>query len=164
MVGAAWGTLFTAILAVLIVVGSRNLQHFDAALVGYTFAVLFAAFGITLPLRDVAAAAADGAVLAARLAGVLPARATSARNLADWFARVVARLRAEPLHLRRGRLRGAAHLLIMWGCMLAAAITFPLVFGWVHFETVPGDLDVVSRLRLRLPDVRLPDRLASSAS
>jgi len=46
-VGAAWGALFTAILAVLIVVGSRNLQHFDAALVGYTFAVLFATFAIT---------------------------------------------------------------------------------------------------------------------
>jgi NNP family nitrate/nitrite transporter-like MFS transporter len=30
-----------------IVVGSRNLQHFDAALVGYTFATLFAAFGIS---------------------------------------------------------------------------------------------------------------------
>ena len=44
IVGAAWGALFTAILAVLIVVGSRNLQHFDAALVGYTFATLFAGF------------------------------------------------------------------------------------------------------------------------
>ena len=26
----------------------------------------------------------------------------------------------------------------MWGCLLAAAITFPLVLGWIHFETVPG--------------------------
>ncbi len=42
-----WGGLFTVVLAVLIVVGSRNLEHFDAALVGYTFATLFAAFGIT---------------------------------------------------------------------------------------------------------------------
>jgi hypothetical protein len=44
---AAWGFVFTALLAILIVVGSRNLDHFDAALVGYTFATLFAAFGIT---------------------------------------------------------------------------------------------------------------------
>jgi hypothetical protein len=29
----------------------------------------------------------------------------------------------------------------MWGCVLAFAITFPLVFGWIHFETVPGHLD-----------------------
>ena len=35
------------LLAAAIVVGSRRLQHFDAALVGYTFATLFAAFGIT---------------------------------------------------------------------------------------------------------------------
>jgi hypothetical protein len=28
----------------------------------------------------------------------------------------------------------------MWGCILAAAITFPLVWGWIHFETVPGHL------------------------
>jgi len=37
----------TAVLAALIVIGSRNLRHFDAALVGYTFATLFATFGIT---------------------------------------------------------------------------------------------------------------------
>jgi hypothetical protein len=30
----------------------------------------------------------------------------------------------------------------MWGCLLAAAITFPLVWGWIHFETVPGDLEM----------------------
>src|SRR4051812_15367617 len=44
---AAWGTAMTVVLAALIVAGSRNLDHFDAALVGYTFAVLFATFGVT---------------------------------------------------------------------------------------------------------------------
>jgi hypothetical protein len=44
---SAWGVAVTAALAALIVVGLRNLTHFDAALVGYTFATLFAAFGIT---------------------------------------------------------------------------------------------------------------------
>ena len=43
---AGWGLVATAVLAGLIVLGSRNLAHFDAALVGYTFATLFAAFGI----------------------------------------------------------------------------------------------------------------------
>src|SRR3954454_20348078 len=42
-----WGLITTAVLAILIVAGSRNLDHFDAALVGYTFATLFAAFGIS---------------------------------------------------------------------------------------------------------------------
>jgi molydopterin dinucleotide binding protein len=43
----ASGLLSVVILAALIVLGSRNWFHFDAALVGYTFAILFAAFGIT---------------------------------------------------------------------------------------------------------------------
>jgi hypothetical protein len=31
------------------------------------------------------------------------------------------------------------HQLIFWGCILSVAITFPLVFGWIHFRTAPGD-------------------------
>ena len=42
----ACGVLSTLVLAAAIVVGSRNLAHFDAALVAYTFACLFATFGI----------------------------------------------------------------------------------------------------------------------
>ena len=30
----------------------------------------------------------------------------------------------------------------MWGCIIAAAITFPLVWGWVHFETVPEHIEI----------------------
>ena len=26
------------------------------------------------------------------------------------------------------------HQLIFWGCLLAVAITFPLVFGWIDFQ------------------------------
>jgi hypothetical protein len=37
----------TLILGTLILVGSRNLAHFDAALVACTFSILFATFGLT---------------------------------------------------------------------------------------------------------------------
>ena len=40
------GVIATALLGALIVLGSRNLADFDSALVGYTFACLFATFGI----------------------------------------------------------------------------------------------------------------------
>src|SRR4249920_1444657 len=43
----AWALAWTFVLTAAIVVGSRNLQHFDAALDGYTFATLFAVFGIS---------------------------------------------------------------------------------------------------------------------
>jgi len=42
-----WSLGTTVALAALVLAGSRNLAHFDAALVAYTFAVLFAAFGLT---------------------------------------------------------------------------------------------------------------------
>ena len=41
-----WGLLTAGLLGAAIFVGSRNLRHIDAALVGYTFACLFAAFGL----------------------------------------------------------------------------------------------------------------------
>src|SRR5205823_11075088 len=46
LLAATWGVITTAILAAAIVTGSRKLAHFDAALVAYTFACLFATFGI----------------------------------------------------------------------------------------------------------------------
>jgi len=41
-----WGLFWSGLLAVAIFVGSANLRNIDAALVGYTFACLFAAFAI----------------------------------------------------------------------------------------------------------------------
>jgi len=29
---------------------------------------------------------------------------------------------------------------LLWGGIIGIAITFPLVFGWLHFEHIPGDL------------------------
>src|SRR6516225_4631785 len=42
-----WALIVTVLLGAAIIVGSRNLSRFDAALVAYTFASLFAAFGLT---------------------------------------------------------------------------------------------------------------------
>jgi hypothetical protein len=139
IVGAAWGTLFTAVLAVLIVIGSRNLQHFDAALVGYTFAVLFATFAITHryamwlqrpPTRR----------YWNRGWQLFFTRKYFLTNVRNWFVRVTADFALNRFIFRRQKARGLAHALIMWGCILAFAITFPLVFGWIHFETLPGDV------------------------
>lgn len=136
----AWGVLFTSILAVLIVVGSRNLDHFDAALVGYTFAVLFATFAIVYrysmwlqrpPTRR----------YWRRGWQVFFSRDYLARNIVNWFRRVIGEFALNGFIFRRDKGRGLAHFLIMWGCILAFAITFPLVFGWVHFETLPGDVE-----------------------
>ncbi len=146
----AWATLVTAGLAALIVVGSRNLQHFDAALVGYTFATLFATFGIAYryamwlhrpPTR----------MYWQRGWQAFFSRRSLGSNSVSLLRRTLVEFAANAYIFRRGRLRGLAHWLIMWGCILAAAITFPLVWGWVHFETVPGDLDTYRTFVFGLP-------------
>jgi hypothetical protein len=135
-----WGLLFTGFLAAVIVVGSRNLDHFDAALVGYTFATLFAAFGITYryamwlqrPPTRMYWRRGWQVFLTPRCVG---------SNLIEFLRRFFLEFAANRFIFRRARLRGVAHWLIMWGCILAALITFPLVWGWIHFTTVPGDID-----------------------
>jgi NNP family nitrate/nitrite transporter-like MFS transporter len=146
----AWATLVTATLAALIVVGSRNLQHFDAALVGYTFATLFAAFGISYryamwlnrpPTR----------MYWRRGWQAFFSRRQVAGNAVSLARRALVEFAANAYIFRRGRLRGLAHWLIMWGCVLAAAITFPLVWGWIHFATVPGDLHMYRTFVFGIP-------------
>lgn len=136
-----WGVLVAALLAILIVLGSRNLQHFDAALVGYTFATLFAAFGITYryamwlqrpPTR----------LYWRRGWQVFASPRFLGRNVIEFLRRLFLEFALNRFIFRRARLRGLAHWCIMWGCILAAAITFPLVWGWIHFRTVPGQIDV----------------------
>jgi nitrate/nitrite transporter NarK len=135
----AWAALWTAALAAAIVIGSRRLEHFDAALVSYTFATLFATFGITYrygmwlnrPPTRMYWRRGWQAFFTPRRMG---------RHGFSLGRRTLLEFAANNYIFRRGRLRGLAHWLIMWGCLLAAAITFPLVWGWIHFETVPGNL------------------------
>lgn len=137
----AWALFMSATLVALVVAGSRNLAHFDAALVGYTFATLFAVFAITYryacwlerPPTRMYWRRGWQALFAPRF--LLP-------NLAALVRRAVVDIGGNRFIFRRERLRGAAHWGIMWGCLLAAAITFPLVWGWIHFETADGRLDV----------------------
>ena len=134
---AAWATMWTAILVAAIVVGSRNLQNFDAALVIYTFACVFSWWGVTYHYyiwlqkpptqlfwrRGWEMFWKDGI-----LRSTVRAFALSGRNLA-W----------QTFIYRRSRLRWWMHQFLFWGCLLAAAITFPLVFGWIYFESAPHD-------------------------
>jgi hypothetical protein len=140
LTAGAWGLLATAALAVLIVIGSRNLAYFDAALIGYTFGTLFAVFGVTYryamwlqrPPTRLYWLRGWQSFLNPRYA--LP-------NLVNWVRRMITDVALNRFIWRRSPLRGLAHALIMWGCVIAALITFPLVFGWLHFQTVPDDLE-----------------------
>ncbi len=133
----AWATMATAFLVAAIVVGSRNLQNFDPALVIYTFAVVMATWGIVYHYaiwlnkpptrrffeRTFELIRAEGPM---RSVGVL-SRTFATHMLGQTFIR------------KRSHLRWWMHQLLFWGCLLAVAITFPLVFGWIHFGSAPDD-------------------------
>jgi hypothetical protein len=152
---AAWGTALTLIVAALIILGSRNLAHFDAALVGYTFAVLFAVFGITYRYA-MWLQRPPTALYWKRGWQVFLRPKHLVRNVGEWFARVTRDFALNQFILRRGKARWGAHMLIMWGCIVAIAITFPLVFGWIHFETLPNNLEWYRAYVFGFPTISFP--------
>lgn len=139
-VACAYGLAALTVLGGMIVLGSRRLSHFDAALVGYTFATLFASFGITYRYA-MWLQRPPTALYWKRGWQVFLHPQSWFRNLALWFARLFSVFFANSFIWKRSLSRGAAHWLIMWGCIIASAITFPLVFGWIHFEFAGDDFD-----------------------
>ena len=140
------GAIAMLILAGLIVLGSRNLSHFDAALVGYTFASLFSLFGIVYRY-SMWLQRPPTAMYWRRGWQAFFQRNRNAGSL-GWgqllglsVQRVFSDFAANLFIWRRSWLRALAHRLIMWGCLIAAAITFPLVFGWVHFDFTDGSFE-----------------------
>ncbi|MCC6442197.1 MAG: MFS transporter [Armatimonadetes bacterium] len=155
MKATLWGVSVSVTLGVLIVVGSRNLQHFDAALVGYTFATLFAAFGLVYRYA-MWLQRPPTAMYWRRGWQVFFKRGYGLRNIANWLDRVIGDIALNRFIWRRGPLRWSAHWLIMWGTFLAAAITFPLVFGWVHFDTLPDNVEWYRMFVFGFPTVAFP--------
>jgi len=132
------GLAASGVLTLLVILGSRNLEHYDAALFGYTVAgiVAFGAivFRYALWLQRPATRVywRRGWNLYLRRGNIVRNTATAARTLAT-------NLIEQRFIFRRGFSRWAMHFLIMWGCVISALITFPLVFGWIHFGSAPDD-------------------------
>ena len=128
------GLAAAALVIAGIYLGSRRLRDFDAALVPYAGASVFAAFGIgyryAMWLRR------PPTYLYWRRGWQLFLKP---RHLPGNLLRL-GRLVADNFVLQRfiehrSWLRWATHACLFWGCILAAAVTFPLSFGWIHFET-----------------------------
>jgi len=136
-----WGLAIATTLIVLIYFGSNRFRHFDAALIPYTGATVFTAFGIGYryamwlrrpPTRKYWF---RGWQLFLRPQKLI----ANVGRLIQLFA---ADFFAQRFIEKRSHLRWAAHWLIAWGCILAAAVTFPLSFGWIHFESAAMDQNI----------------------
>ena len=132
--GLLWGLGFAGFMTLLVFVGSNGLRGFDGALAGYCFSALFAIFGITYryvvwlqrpPTR----------LYWVRGWQLFWRRGRRVRNLL-FLARVLwDKIFAQTFIARRSRSRWLSHELIFAGTVLAILVTFPLSFGWVHFQS-----------------------------
>ena len=131
---STWGLGIAALVLAGIYFGSRRFRDFDPALVPYAGASVFSAFG--LGYRYAMWLTKPPTRLYWRRGRQLffaPSRFL--HNAGRLIALIGTNILAQRFIEKRSPLRWATHACISWGCMLAAAITFPLSFGWIHFET-----------------------------
>jgi len=153
-----------------IAIGSTGLRHFDPALTGYAVGSLLAAFavgyrftvwaqrppsrmyfrrGLHLFLhREGRGSASRPPGMAAASAPVSAPLPHGVGTLGHALARNFV---AQEFIRRRGAFRWIMHLCLSGGCTLAFAITFPLVFGWVHFESLADNAEMYRVVALGLP-------------
>jgi NNP family nitrate/nitrite transporter-like MFS transporter len=121
------------VLAAGIVLGSRNLKHYDPILLTYTFGVLFSAFAVAY--RYAVWMQRPPTKIWMRRGWGLLRRGNVPENLIFVFRAATVNLGAQRFIRKRSFARWLIHFLIAWGTMIAGAVTFPLVFGWLHFAT-----------------------------
>lgn len=127
------GLSASAVLTTLIIIGSRNLEHYDPALFGYTVAGVVA-FGAVVFRYAVWLQRPATGVYWRRGWQLFRERKRFAANTKSAALTLGQNLIEQRFIAHRGFSRWLMHALIMWGCVLSALITFPLVFGWIHFK------------------------------
>lgn len=132
-----FGIFASAALTALVIIGSRNLEHFDSALFGYTIASIVALGAIVFRYCVWLQRPATRTYWM-RGWQIFRDRKKLFTNTTNAVETIGKNLIAQNFIFKRGFTRWLTHFLIMWGCLLAAAITFPLAFGWVHFK-LEGD-------------------------
>jgi hypothetical protein len=132
---ATWAGIAVVVALAIAILGSGQLRWFDAALVGYLFGTLFAIFAVVYRYL-VWLQRPPTARLNRRGWEAFRARGRRGRNAIALPGLVLENLLLQSFIRGRSRTRWLAHQLLFWGCVLAALVTFPLVFGLLHFESV----------------------------
>lgn len=148
------GLGFAGLLAGAIFLGSGQLRHFDPALYWYAVGSLLAAFTVAYRFTIWAERPPSrmyfkrGLQLIFRRGPLLlfknsasatpgPMKASLPRPIINAGLTLGSQYAAQDFIRKRSLYRWIMHLCLSGGCTLAFAVTFPLVFGWVHFQSVP---------------------------
>ncbi|MGP4002761.1 MFS transporter [Streptomyces sp. 8N706] len=128
-------TAVSVLLTLAIVLGSRLLRDVDAAQLPYTVATVFLAFGVAYRYTVWASAPAARRLVRQGMRGFF-STAGFRRAPAALPGMLATCLGFRRFGGPRARARWIAHQSVLWGCVLAALITFPLAWGWFTFTSV----------------------------
>jgi hypothetical protein len=132
--GVTSGVTAVVVLLVVVYIGSEGLRWFDAALAPYLFGTVLAVFAVVYRYV-VWLQRPPTALLNKRGWEAFRQRGAMGRNLVALGGMLVSNLALQRFIKARSTVRWFAHQLVFWGCVLAALVTFPLTFGWLHFES-----------------------------
>jgi hypothetical protein len=125
-----YGILAAAILVVLIALGSRGFHWFDATLIGYAVASVFAAAAVTYKYSFWLARPPTGRYW--RRSWQLFFSYANFRRYTALIPTAFFDLFSQQFIRRRGVYRWLTHQCIFWGVILSCCITFSLTFGWIR--------------------------------
>jgi nitrate reductase gamma subunit len=137
-VGMVAGLAVTA----MIYAGSSRLQHFDWALTTYAAGSIFAAIAVAYRYALWAQRPPTWMYLKRGWQMFTRRSARMPRNTGVLGKLLVDNFILQKFITKRGTERWIMHACLSWGGMLAFAVTFPLVFGWIHFESAASDAQV----------------------
>ncbi|GAC1355041.1 MAG: hypothetical protein NVS4B11_20850 [Ktedonobacteraceae bacterium] len=129
------GIVAAIILTLLIALGSRGFHWFDAALIGYAVASIFAIAAVTYKYSFWLARPPTGRYW--RRSWQLFLSYANFRRYSLLIPKAIVDLFVQQFIRRRGLYRWVTHQCIFWGVILSCAITFPLTFGWLRFTQTP---------------------------
>jgi hypothetical protein len=131
------GIAAALVLILLIALGSRGFHWFDAALIGYAVATVFATAAVTYKYTFWLARPPTGRYW--RRSWKLFLSYSHFRRYTALIPAAIGDLFAQTFIRKRGLYRWLTHQCLFWGVLLSCLITFPLTFGWLRFtQTADG--------------------------
>jgi hypothetical protein len=133
------GTAAAIVVIVMIYGGSRGLRHFDWALATYATGTIFAGFAVAYRYALWAQRPPTKMYLKRGVQIFMERWAGLPLNVGRLGKLLLDNFVLQKFITERSIERWIMHACLSWGGMMAFALTFPLVFGWLHFESVAGN-------------------------
>src|SRR5205085_5892691 len=131
----SYGILAAVLLTLLIALGSRGFHWFDASLIGYAVASIFAVAAVTYKYTFWLARPPTWRYW--KRSWQLFFSYENFRHYTLLIPGAILDLFAQQFIRRRGLYRWLTHQCIFWGVILSCLVTFPLTFGWLRFTQTP---------------------------